>query len=72
MKKTKLSHMLYVEEMRALALCCMQEHIESGDFERAMYWQLRYLAHRDEFNAMFRKHGTEYWKLRFAVIGEKW
>jgi hypothetical protein len=71
MKKTKLSHLLYAEEMRALTLATMQEHIEAWDFERAMYWQLRYLSHRDEFLAMLDRHRTEYWKLRFAVIGEK-
>lgn len=71
MKKTKLSHLLYADEMRALSLATMQEHIEVWDFERAMYWQLRYLAHTDEFRALFAKHGKEYWKLRFAVIGEK-
>jgi len=69
--KTKLSHLLYAEEMRALSLATMQEHIEAWDFERALYWQLRYLDHRDEFMTLFRKHGTEYWKLRFAVVGEK-
>lgn len=72
MKKTKLSHMLYVEEMRALALCCMQEEIEAWDFERAMYWQMRYLDHNDEHEQLRYKHNREYWKLRFAVLGEKW
>ena len=69
MKKTKLSHLLYAEEMRALALCCMQEHIEAWDFERAMYWQMRHLMHHDEFNAMFREHRKEFWELRLGVLG---
>lgn len=71
MKKTKLSHLLYAEEMRALTLATMQEHIEAWDFDRAIYWQLRYLSHHDEFIAMFREHRKEYWELRLAVIGEK-
>lgn len=69
MKKTKLSHLLYAEEMRALALATMQEHIEVWDFERAMYWQLRYLDHNDECMVLRRRHDRAYWDLRLAVLG---
>lgn len=71
MKKTKLSHLLYAEEMRALTLATMQEHIEAWDFDRAIYWQLRYLAHTDESLALRKRHEKAYWQLRFAVLGEK-
>lgn len=67
-----MKKLLLHEVGRATVLSLMYDYIQEGKFEEAMDCQIMYLYYTDEIFHLRNKHSTEYWSLRFAILGEKW
>ena len=75
-KPSWLHLILAAEFDRASALFCMQWAIEDEDFDMAMYHQLDYLLHTDNFLELHDKltpaQSAAYWEFKARARGMGW
>ena len=74
-KPSWLHLILAAEFDRASALFCMQWAIEDGDFDLAMYHQLDYLYHVDNYTEQYDKlsiaQKNTYWDFKMDARGKR-